>query len=256
MGIYRERREKTRKGPAYAAPIYRALYRRNDDIAARQETALVRQHNAGPPGGSPHICCGHPFLVVPHLLPTFFTSTAKGRHRRCGNGYCMLKLALATLRSAAVKFLPFWGTALVRRANARRPVGAAVSALRVAERGWAPLAGPPRVAPPPGGPPPPGGGGVPPPGAGQPPCARDGGAPALRYAERGHRRPYGAARHCRLVTASQCLVINISGVQSFIYLPSAAVIVRLRLSSGAALVQAAPLPPPPATRSFSQHLSP
>jgi hypothetical protein len=59
-----------------------------------------------------------------------------------------------------------------------------------------------------------------------------------------------------LVTAYQCLIVNISGVQLFIYLLSAAVIVSHRLSSGAALVQAAPLVLSSASLTFSQRLPP
>jgi hypothetical protein len=138
-----------------------------DDISARHGAARVRQHNAGPPGGSPRIHRGHPFLVVPHLLPAFFTSTAKGRHSRCGDGYCKLKLDLRLPYGfVSVKFLPSYGTFCFSHSAFTLYRGLLVLASFYA-----------------------------------PPTA---GAPALRYAERGHRRPYGAAG----VSAAQAASIN------------------------------------------------
>jgi hypothetical protein len=45
------------------------------------------------------------------------------------------KTANAVFSVMGQRLCAAYGTALVRRANARRPIGAAVSALRVAERG-------------------------------------------------------------------------------------------------------------------------
>jgi hypothetical protein len=152
----------------------------------------------GPPEVPPAFVADIPFLSCRRLLSAFFTSTAKGRHRRCGNGYCRLKLALATLRSAAVKFLPCYGTfcfasfclpsrgALFAFIFYRDVSCAPPTAGRPTSRGPAHRAPPRAPTPRPVTPPPPGG---PPP----PRRAGHGAAPALRYAERGHRRPYGAA---------------------------------------------------------------
>jgi hypothetical protein len=55
----------------------------------------VRQNRA-PCCFAPRVHRRSPFLSCRIPLPAFFTSTAKGRHRRCGYGYCRMKLALAT----------------------------------------------------------------------------------------------------------------------------------------------------------------
>jgi hypothetical protein len=51
-----------------------------------------RRHGGRAPGGSPHICCRHPRRPVPVPSSGLLFVTAKGRHKRCGDGYCMLKL--------------------------------------------------------------------------------------------------------------------------------------------------------------------
>jgi hypothetical protein len=81
---------------------------------------------------------------------------------------------------------------------------------------------------------------------------------ALRYAVRGHRRPYGAAGGERGTSRVYNRKNRVSGFifLIFIYLLSAVVIFSQRLSSGAALVQAAPLLQQPAASCFSQRLAP
>jgi hypothetical protein len=58
----------------------------------------------GPPEVPPAFIADIPFLSCRRLLPAFFTSTAKGRHSRCGDGYCRLKLERLRLAQVSSNF--------------------------------------------------------------------------------------------------------------------------------------------------------
>jgi hypothetical protein len=85
-------------------------------LTARHGAALVRQHNAVPPEVPPAFVADIPVVpcraVPPHRQP--YSITANGRHSRCMDGYCRLKLDLRSHYGfVAVKFLPsYWHGAL------------------------------------------------------------------------------------------------------------------------------------------------
>jgi hypothetical protein len=64
-----------------------------------------------PTRGTAPIFFRHPRQSNRALSPCFYRVTAKGRHSRCGDGYCRLKLDLRSPYGfATVKFLPVLGT--------------------------------------------------------------------------------------------------------------------------------------------------